>query len=47
MEQQFFDTMNGSNETTANDKTTKIVGLLREKPEMADTFLTLLTAMVS
>ncbi len=47
VEQQFFDAMNGSNKPPANDKTTKIVELLKEKPEMADTFLTLLTAMVS
>lgn len=47
VEQQFFETANTSDRTPTDDKTTKIVGLLKEKPEMADTFLTLLNAMVS
>ena len=47
VEQQFFDKGSSSDKAPADDKTAKIVELLKEKPEMADTFLTLLTAMVS
>ena len=46
VEQQFFSSMNKATGTSDSEKLTKIIGLLQAKPEMEDTFLTLLTAMV-
>jgi integrase len=46
VEQQFFNRTGDSEQIPADDKTVKIIGLLKERPEMTDTFLTLLNAMV-
>ena len=46
IEQQFFSSINKAPGTSDSEKLTKIIGLLQAKPEMEDTFLTLLTAMV-
>lgn len=47
VEQEFFESLHEEARTPDSDKAAKIMGLLKEKPEMADTFLTILTAMVS
>ena len=41
-----FRSMNKASDPSDSEKITRIIGLLQEKPEMEDTFLTLLTAMV-
>jgi integrase len=46
VEQQFFNRTGDSEQIPADDKTVKIIGLLKERPEMTDTFLTLLNAMI-
>ena len=47
VEQNFFEAMKEENRDPNTNQTEKIIGLLKEKPEMTENLLNLLSMMVS